>query len=78
MNNPFIPYRIVPEVEPVIRQLFAIANATQTMRKDLARKSGVPAGTIANWQEGTRGRIDMVEACFQAMGYELAPRRRAA
>jgi transcriptional regulator with XRE-family HTH domain len=79
MTNPvFVPYRIAPETEPIMRELFRLANQTQTTRKDLAKRSGVGAHTIAHWERGTRGRIDMVGACFEALGYELAPRRMAA
>lgn len=79
MSNPaFVPYRISPDADPIMRELFRLANRTQTTRNDLARRSGVGASTILFWERGSRGRIDMVSACFQAMGYELAPRRMAA
>ena len=79
MTNPtFVPYRIAPEAEPIIRQLFTLANRQQVTRKHMAERAGVSAGTIAQWEAGKRGRIDMVGACFEALGYELAPRRMAA
>lgn len=79
MTNPtFVPYRIVPETHPVVRQLFALANRSKTNRKELARISGVSVSNIANWEVGTRPRVDMLDACFQALGYTLSIERMPA
>ena len=79
MSNPaFVPYRIIPDADPIMRELFRLANQARITRKDLAKRAGMEPSRISYWEAGQRGRIDMVSACFQAMGYELAPRRMAA
>lgn len=74
-NQPFVPYRIGPKTDPVIRELFHLANQSRTTRQSLAKRAGIAVSTIVLWERGNRGRIDMVSACFEALGYELVPHR---
>jgi hypothetical protein len=76
-NRKFEPYRVNPEVDPIIRELFKLANRAQITRKDLALKSGVTETSIGQWEKGARGRVDLVDACFQALGYRLSYSKNA-
>jgi len=78
MTNPkFTPYRIVPNAPPIVRKLFSIANSQKMPRSELSIRSGVAVGNFVNWENGSRPRVDMIDACFQALGYTLTIERLA-
>lgn len=51
--------------------------ALHSMRPPFERLSGVPHSSISNWRTGkSRGRLDLVEAVANGLGYDMVLRHR--
>lgn len=66
-----------PNVLPLAVELFDIMSETKTTQGVLARRAGVSRGCLTNWGRATRSpKLDAIEACFNALGYDLKAVKR--
>lgn len=67
----FQPSKIPAQAHPLARRIFAELNAQERNQEWLARASGVSARTIDGWKRRHSPTIVTLEACFNALGYDL-------
>lgn len=67
-------FMVAPNVDPLVRDLFALANRKGVTRKGLAEAAGVAPLTVKYWQEGRVPGVSNLQAAFNALGYEMAVR----
>ena len=66
------PYRC----HPIVRVMFEELEARGIRREDLASAVGIHPNTLDNMEAGrSRGKPDIVEACFNVLGMTLKPVR---
>lgn len=73
---PFRPNKIPPNAHRVVKRLFVEMNAQQISQEEMARRSGVSRNTFKDWKNRSIPRLDMIEACLNVLGFELAVRER--
>lgn len=69
---------VAPNVDPLVRELFARANAKGFTARQIADAVGVAEGTVKHWQMGRVPGVSNIQAAFNALGYEMVvtPRSR--
>jgi len=56
----------------LVKKLYVLMKAERMTRERLEKESGVAAHTIKAWWSGkSQPLLGMIEACFQAVGYQL-------
>lgn len=64
-----------PGVHPLLRRLWAEMAAQRVSQEDVAERSGVSSSAMRKWRNATRKpNLPDLEACFNALGYELTIR----
>lgn len=68
---------VVPaSAHPLVKRLFVEMNAQRIGVLDMAERSGVNKNTLKDWRTRTVPTIDNLDACFNALGLEIAVRER--
>lgn len=62
---------IPKHAHPLVRRLIVELNRQDTTMHELAARSGVHMRTIQSWRHKTLPKVDLLEACFTALGYRL-------
>lgn len=60
---------------PLVRRLYELMNEEQIGVHDLAERSGISVGSLVNWRRRFIPRVDLLEACYNVLGYTLKPIR---
>ena len=62
---------IPPHVSPLVRDLFRLVKASSLTQLEIETVAGVGPGTISHWRQEHNPTLINIEACFNALGYEL-------
>lgn len=63
----------VPEhAHPLVRDLVRELNEQRTTISEMADRAAVCRQAVRKWQDSTMPRVDLLDACFNALGYRLA------
>lgn len=73
--RPFRKLKIPARAHPLVRQMTEIQNTVRCGIADLADRSGVSKTAIHNWRHSNVPRVSDLQACLNALGYELVIRR---
>lgn len=73
--RPFRTLKIPSRAHPLVRQMTEIQNTERYGVADLAARSGVSKTAIHNWRHSNVPRVSDLQACLNALGYELVIRR---
>lgn len=71
----FRKLKIPARAHPLVREMTAIQNTVHCGIAEMAERSGVSKSAIHNWQHSNVPRVSDLQACLNALGYELAIRR---
>lgn len=67
---------ILPKhAHPLVRRLILELNRQGTTMQELAERSGVHLRTIQAWRHKNLPKVDLLEACFNTLGYRLRVER---
>lgn len=56
---------------PLVRQMFDIMREQRTCLVKMAGKAGIAGCNLRSWRRGACPRVAYLDACLQALGYEL-------
>lgn len=70
------PIAVPQHAHPLVRRLVEEMNYQQLGVLDLAERSGIHKDSLKEWRGRAMPRLDLIDAAFGALGYELAPRKR--
>lgn len=70
------PLPIPQHAHPLVRRLVEEMNERKMGVLDLAKISGIHKDSLKEWRNRALPRLDLIDAAFGALGYELAPRKR--
>jgi transcriptional regulator with XRE-family HTH domain len=68
---------VMPNVDPLVRELFNLANKQGATTKSIAQSVGIAEGTVKHWQHGRVPGVSNLQAAFNALGYEMTVRPRS-
>ena len=76
--KPFKIHKFDDNAHPLVRKLFTTMNERRISKKWLSERAGVDYTSFADWQySGYRPHLGNLEACLNAIGYELVIQKRA-
>lgn len=64
--------KCAPKAHPLVRQLVRLMQQEECGVVELSERAAVNPQTLKDWRVRTVPRVDMLEACFNALGYRLA------
>ena len=75
MSSPlkFRRVRSKPKAHPLIRELIKKMNEHNVGVMELCAEANVGKSTFANWGNRSVPKVDVLEACYNVLGYELRP-----
>ena len=78
MRPHFERHKFADNAHPLVKHIFTAMNERRITKKAMAQKAGVEYSSFASWQyRGYRPHLANLEACLNALGYELVVRKRA-
>lgn len=66
---------IPKHAHPLVRRLILELNRQSTTMHELSERSGVHLRTIQTWRHKNLPKIDLLEACFNTLGFRLRVER---
>lgn len=78
MSQPRPPWHAAPveRGHPLVREMFDLLRETGLTLAALSDKAGLSRGTVVRWTEYHSPTVTSLDAALNAMGYELAIRKR--
>lgn len=70
------PGKLKPGVHPLVRFLFEEMARQKITNPVVAKQAGVSKDAMWEWRNRTTPKVSDLEACLNAIGYELVVRRR--
>jgi len=65
------PHKVPPKAHPLVKELLGLMNVHQVTKRAVALKAGIHVDSFDDWKYKCRPRIENLEACLGALGYEL-------